>query len=271
MIIKFSKKVKNWFDSFYDPEIFYYASSLSFNTILSLIPVFLLSFSIFTKLPSFTEYYDKAKYFIISSLMPSQQDTITNYIDQFLSNSANLGILGLIAIIFTTIMFFDNYNYIVARITRSNQNGFWKDFSKYWTLITLAPFGLGFSFFLSAKFEYFLNKSIITSWINIAIILPYLIIWAIFAITYMISINTKISYKNIIISSFTTSMVWNLSKYIFIGYTFYNKTYLSIYGSFSVLFFTLLWIYISWIIYLYGFKIYVGLESKEKRVENIKL
>lgn len=265
------KKLKKFINKAYDAELFYYASSLSFNTILSIIPLFLLSFSIFTQLPNFTEYYEKAKNFIISNLLPAHQNAISSYIEQFLSNSVNLGILGLVAIIFTTIMFFDNYSYIVAKLTDTKQNSFWKDFSKYWTLITLAPFGLGFSFYLSAKFEQILNQSEFTSWINLAFILPYLIIWMIFLITYIISINSKLVFKNVLISSFITSLVWNISKYIFIGYTFYNKTYMSLYGSFSVLFFALLWIYISWIIYLYGFKIYIYLDRKEKRIDNIKL
>ncbi|NLC27488.1 MAG: hypothetical protein GX780_01795, partial [Campylobacteraceae bacterium] len=70
-----------------DKELMHYASSLSFHTMLSLIPVLLISLSIFTHLPSFENYYDKIKSFIFSSLLPSQQDTIANYIETFLSNT----------------------------------------------------------------------------------------------------------------------------------------------------------------------------------------
>ncbi|WP_304342593.1 YihY/virulence factor BrkB family protein, partial [Campylobacter ureolyticus] len=102
----------------------------------------------------------------------------------------------------------------------------------------------------------------LTKWINLAIFLPYIIIWAIFAIVYKISINKQTSNKFILFSSFITSLAWNGSKFAFIKYTFYNKTYTSIYGSFSILLFFLLWIYISWIIFLYGFKIYTILDEK---------
>ncbi|MSN96301.1 YihY family inner membrane protein [Campylobacter sp. FMV-PI01] len=254
------KKLKVLANYFYDKELLNHAASLSYHTILSFIPVLLLSLSIFTQLPSFKEHYEKMKNFIFSNLLPSHQDTITEYIEQFLSNSVNLGILGFIAIIVTTIMFFDNYKYVVNKILNLKPNGFWKDFSKYWTLITLAPLGLGLSFFLSTKFQDLLNQSELTSWINIVALLPYFIIWAIFCLTYIISAD-NILLKNIIISSFITSLIWNFSKFIFIKYAFYNKTYLSIYGSFSVLLFFFVWIYIGWIVFLYGFKICIYLEN----------
>ncbi|RUM45870.1 MAG: hypothetical protein DSY46_01585 [Hydrogenimonas sp.] len=46
-----------------------------------------------------------------------------------------------------------------------------------------------------------------------------------------------------------------IGKNIFIYYTVHNKTYTTIYGSFSTLLFFMLWIYISWIIFLYGQKL----------------
>lgn len=240
------------------------AAGLSFYTILSIIPVLLLSLSIFTQMPSFQEYYGKIKEFIFSSLLPSHQDTISEYVEQFLSNSSNLGILGFFAIIVATIMFFDNYNYVVNKIMNTKSNGFWQDFSKYWTLITLAPLGLGFSFYLTGKVQTMLGSNELTSWINILVVVPYIIIWTIFSVIYTISANRKINTKKMLISSFVISIIWDFSKVIFIKYAFYNKTYLSIYGSFSIVLFFFLWIYISWVIYLYGYRLYQILDGEDK-------
>ncbi|MBQ7270996.1 MAG: YihY/virulence factor BrkB family protein, partial [Campylobacter sp.] len=90
---------------------------------------------------------------------------------------------------------------------------------------------------------------------------------AIFAVTYAVSINREISAKAIMIASFITSVFWWILKILFVQYVFYNKTYLSIYGSFSVLLFFLLWIYISWILFLYGVKVCVFLNDKKDRQE----
>ncbi|CZE48716.1 YihY/virulence factor BrkB family protein [Campylobacter geochelonis] len=261
---KFKAFIKNTFE-IYDKELMHYAASLSFHTMLSLIPVLLLSLSIFTQLPSFDEYYAKIKEFIFSNLLPTHQDMLSGYIEQFMSNSVSLGILGFGAIIVTTMLFFGDYEYVINKILKTKARGFWQGISTYWTLITLAPLGLGFSFFLTTKFQNLLNQTEYTSWINIISVLPYFIIWAIFAVTYTISINGEISTKNILISSFIASFAWDFSKFAFVQYAFYNKTYTSIYGSFSVLLFFFLWIYISWIIFLYGFKIYGVLNQKNRQ------
>jgi len=110
-----------------------------------------------------------------------------------------------------------------------------------------------------------LNRTEFTSWINFLKALPYLIVWAIFAITYATAINREIRAKAVLISSLVASILWWLSRLVFAQYVFYNKTYLSIYGSFSVVLFFFLWIYISWIFYLNGVKFCVFLDAEFKK------
>ncbi|ANE35953.1 virulence factor, BrkB family protein [Campylobacter iguaniorum] len=250
----------NFYKKWQDKDLLHFAASLSFHTMLSIIPILLISLSIFTQMPSFSGYYTKIKEFIFSNLLPSHQESITNYIDQFLSNSSSLGIMGFVAIIFTSIMFFSDFEYVVSKITGAKSRGFWRSLSNYWTLITLMPLGLAMSFYLSNLIQNTLNQSEYTSEINFLAIFPYLIIWAIFAITYLIIINREISLKTVLISSFISSLAWSISKWFFVQYAFYNKTYASIYGSFSILLFFFVWIYLSWIIFLYGVKLCAVLE-----------
>ena len=79
--------------------------------------------------------------------------------------------------------------------------------------------------------------------------------------TYLISINRQIALKNALFSSFVASLIWYLGKNIFVFYAANNKTYLSIYGSFSVVLLFFVWIYVSWIIFLYGVKLCAYLEK----------
>jgi membrane protein len=51
------------------------------------------------------------------------------------------------------------------------------------------------------------------------------------------------------------SIVFSISKNAFIEYVFYNKAYTTMYGSFAILMFLFLWIYVSWIIFIYGLKL----------------
>lgn len=246
-----------------DKELLHYASSLSFHTMLSLIPILLISLSLFIQMPSFEKYYDKIKSFIFSSLMPSNQDLLSGYLETFLKNTVGLGILGFVAVLFTSFMFFMDYEYVINKIMKTKPRGFWRQLSSYWTLVTLAPLALAFSFYISGIIQNALNSYEYTSWINFLAIFPYLIIWMLFFATYMISTSTELSLKTAGISSFMASFIWYMSRSVFVYYVLYNKTYLSIYGSFSVVLFFFIWIYISWIIYLYGVKLCQFLHEKE--------
>ncbi|MRI58109.1 MAG: hypothetical protein C6H99_01235 [Epsilonproteobacteria bacterium] len=248
-------KAKDFFTRLYDPEITVYASSLSFHTIFSVIPLLLVSFSIFIRLPSFEKHYERIKEFIFSNLIPAQQEQIYGYIDTFLQNSSKLGIIGFVFVLFASIMFFQNYEYIVNKIFKTRPRSFWDSIATYWTLMTLAPIGLALSFFLSNKVQNLLDSYDYTSWIDFLSIFPYLIIWMIFFITYKISSTAWINPKAALLSSFVASFIWDIGKNLFVYYVIYSKTYSTIYGSFSAILFFFLWIYISWIIYLYGLKL----------------
>ncbi len=246
---------KSWWKRFYDPDMTMYASSLSFNTIFAIVPLLLVFFSIFIRLPSFESYSAKLKNFIFSHLIPAHQETITHYIDTFMKNSSKMGVMGFVFVLFASIMFFQNYEYIVNKIFKSKPRSFWDSITTYWTLMTLAPIGLAFSFYLSSKIQALLNSSHYTDWIDFLSIFPYLIIWLIFFITYKISATAWIHPKAAMVSSFVSSLVWDVSKNLFVYYVVYNKTYTTLYGSFSAILFFLLWIYISWIIFLYGLRL----------------
>ncbi|WP_353661889.1 YihY family inner membrane protein [Hydrogenimonas sp. SS33] len=251
--------------AFYDPDIPYYAASLSFYTIFTIIPLLLVSFSLIVRLPNFSEQYERIKQFIFSNIMPASHETVSQYIDTFLANTSKLGTIGFIFIIVASVMFFQNYEYIVGKIFRTRQKGFWSALTTYWTLITLGPMALAASIYLSVKVQKLLDSTAYTSHIDFLALFPYLIIWALFFVTYKISTATVIRIKAAAISSFFASLVWYIGKNLFIYYTLHTKTYTTIYGSFSILLFFMLWIYVSWIIFLYGQKLCYFLNEIEKK------
>ncbi len=238
--------------SFFDNELSFFAASLSFYTIFALIPLLLIVLSIATSLPSFDEYIDKIRELILSNLIPTHTDAIGKYLDSFMDNSFKSGTVGIIYVLFTSLMFFKNYEHIVAKIFATQTRDFWNALSIYWTLITLMPIGLLLSLYLSSEIQGVLDSNRYTSGINFASIVPFLIVWLLFFIVFKISANTETRVKAALIASFFSSVTWSISKMLFVYYVLYNKAYASIYGSFSMILFFFLWIYFSWIVILYG-------------------
>jgi membrane protein len=253
----------------FDDKLSYYSASLSFYTLFSIIPLLVIVLSILTHLPIFDNIYKNIETILFENLMPTNSKEILVYINSFVANSAKLGIVGVIYVLFASMMFFKNYDYIVNDIFESEQRSFWASVSLYWTLVTLTPIMLVLSFYLSSKIQTFLNQSQLTAGIELISILPFIIVWSIFFLTYKISANTDVSARASVVSSFIASLAWYLAKIGFIFYVLHNKTYLSIYGSLSILLFFFLWIYISWAIFLHGLR-FCYILDRDEDIEEIK-
>jgi membrane protein len=255
-------KSKRLFNEFFDDRIGYYASSLSWNTLFSIIPLLVILLYIFTTLPMFDSVYQNVETLIFSNLMPTNSKIIMDYINKFIENSGDLGMVGFYYVTFAAIMFFKNYDFIVNNIFESPKRGILHSMGTYMLLITLVPVMLGGSFYLSSFLQEGLDKNSITGMIHLYYFVPYFIIWGVFYIAYQISANTSISKRAALISSFVSSIVWYGSKSGFVFYVVHNKTYTSIYGSISTILFFFLWIYISWAIFLYGLRLCYMLDNK---------
>jgi len=239
-----------------DKELTFYAASLSYYTIFTIVPLLLITLSIFTSLPSFQEHYETIKSFIFENLVPMNSEAVTAHLDSFLANSGKLGAIGLIMVIVAALLFFQNFDYIVSKIFKTRQRTIWESITTYWTLLTLTPMALIASFYISGKVNTLLNSNeIISDWVNVMAMVPYLIIWALFFLVFKIASVEKTSTQAAALSSFIIAIVWNVAKSGFITYVIMNKSYTTIYGSFSALLFFLLWIYVSWIIFIYGLKL----------------
>lgn len=241
--------------SFVDKELTLYAASLSFYTIFTIIPLLLIMLTLLTSLPSFAEHYETIKTFIFSNLMPVNSEIIMGRIDGFLANSAKMGVIGLAMILVASLLFFKNFEYIANKIFHAQKRTLWESITTYWTMLTLTPIALGISFYITGYVATLVSSNEYTSGLNILPIVPYIIIWALFFLIFQIAANVKIHPKASAISSFIIAIVFSIAKNSFIYYVFYNKSYSTMYGSFAILMFLFLWIYVSWIIFLYGLKL----------------
>ncbi|MFA6630361.1 MAG: YihY family inner membrane protein [Sulfuricurvum sp.] len=235
----------------FDREITVYASSLSFYTIFTVVPLLIISLSLIANVPVFSDQYAKIQVFIFENIMPGQTEAIAGYLESFFRNSIQLGVIGFTTMIVSSLLFFQNFEHIVGKIFKAQKRRLWDAITTYWTLITLTPIILIASMSLKAYIAGHLS-----GFISGALsIFPFLLLWAIFFLIYKIAVNADVSTKAAAISSFVVAVVWGIAKNSFIQYVFYNKTYATMYGSFSALIFFFLWIYVSWIIVIYGMKL----------------
>ena len=255
--------LRDFFKDLFDDKVGYYASSLSWSTLFSIIPLLVLTLYIFTTLPLFNDVYENVKTLIFNNLMPTQSEAIMNKINEFIANSNKLGWIGFFYVLFAVIMFFKNYDFVVNDIFELPPRPILKSIRVYLLLLILVPTMIGGAFWLSSFIQSYLNQNEYTKVIHLYYFLPYLIIWGVFYIAYQLSAHTKVDPQAALTSSFIASLIWYGSKSAFVFYVVHNKTYTSIYGSISTILFFFLWIYISWAIFLHGLRFCYLLDKED--------
>ena len=260
--------IRDFFKDLFDDRLGHYASSLSWSTLFSIIPLLVIFLAIFTHMPLFDSMYEKVEALIFSNLMPTDSKVIMEHINTYMKNSDQLGYVGAFYVTFAAIMFFKNYDYIVNDIFSVPTRTLWQAVKTYLLLVVILPVLMAASFFLSSFIQSYLDKTTITSMIHLYSILPYLIVWMMFYVAYQLSANIHIEVSAAAISSFIASLIWYLSKSAFVFYVVHNKTYASVYGSVSTILFFFLWIYISWAIFIHGLK-FCDLLNKDEDIEHI--
>ena len=266
---KIYKQSRQFVLAFVDKELTLFAASLSFYTIFTIIPLLLIVLTLLTSMPSFSDHYEKIKGFIFSNLMPVQSELIMHNIDSFVANSAKVGAFGLLMILIASLLFFKNFEYIANKIFHAKSRSLWESITTYWTMLTLTPIALGISFYITGYIATLMASNSLTSGLNILPLVPYLIIWGLFFLIFQIGPNAKVNPKASAISSFLVAIIFSASKNAFIYYVFLNKSYATMYGSFAIVMFLFLWIYVSWIIFIYGLKLCYMIDRVYKNRETI--
>jgi len=178
-------------------------------------------------------------------------------------------VIGLVMILVASLLFFKNFEYIANRIFHAQARTLWESITTYWTMLTLTPIALGASFYITGYIATLMASNTLTEGLNILPLVPYLIIWGLFFLIFQIGPNAKVNPRASAISSFIISIIFSVSKNAFIYYVFMNKSYATMYGSFAIAMFLFLWIYVSWIIFIYGLKLCYIIDKLYKK-EQIK-
>jgi len=239
--------------SIFDDDISFFAASLSFYSVLSIIPMLWVLFFILHQLGVFEENFILVKAFLVESLIPSHAETITSYLESFLDNAGRMGRMGLLYIVIASVLFYKNYQYVVNKIFLVPDHSLLHSIATYLVLAFLMPATLGASFYMSEYIQQITGEGY--GVLGEFALLSYFMIWMLFFVLFKVSPNMRIDVRIALKVSFAASLVWHVAKWVFVKYTILNQTYATLYGSFSALLFLLVWIYLSWLLLLHGLRV----------------
>ncbi len=237
------------------------AASLTYTTLLSIVPILTVLLMILSSVPALTSVRAQIYEVIYSNLLPQSSLQVSKYINNFAEKSSNLTIIGSMVLFFTTIMTLTTIERAFNQIWRvENRSGGMKSILRYWTIVTLGPLILGTAFIVSSTVQSlsFLNRQIAgygidwSFWIQVVSIAVTV---AGFISMYWFIPKARVPAKNAAIAGVFVAIIFELMKNLF-GTVMANFTsYEAIYGAFAALPIFLLWIYLSWNLILLGVEI----------------
>jgi membrane protein len=246
---------------FFKEEVTLRAAALTYNTLLSIVPLLAVGFALFKAFGGLNSLEGPLRQFIVENIAVGKADEIRKWLDQFISN-INAGAIAGIGVLFlfysaigllTTIE--QSFNEIWS--VRKGRPLFMR-FAIYWCLVTLTPILLGFSISLSAKFQSSAFTATVLSWLPFGLghlllmLSSILAVCLAFALVYLIVPSAPIKLRSALVSGLIAGLAWSASKYIFIKLTAGTLKYSAVYGALGVLPLLMLWMYVSWIIVLFG-------------------
>jgi membrane protein len=237
------------------------AADLAFTSIFSLVPILAILFMIFKFLGGKEIVEAKIKPYIYNFLTPVSGKQITAYIDTFL-NSATvetigaIGIVSLLVGVYFILSLIEHTFDIIWHVKRSRN--FFEKMKSYWLIMTASPLLLAMSVTLTSyldsvniKYDFFEN---LYTYFTFKVI-PFILIMLFFTLLIKSLPNCRVETNHALMGALFGTVLYYITKNLFIDYTKLAVNYNLIYGSIAVLPIFMLWIYWFWVITLFSVEV----------------
>jgi len=253
-----------WFDTartlrerFREDHLGLTASSLTFTTLIALVPLVTVMLAVFSAFPMFSNFQSALEKYFLQSLVPDGiAKPVLASLTQFAAKATRLGAVGLVALVFTALalmLTIDRALNAIWRVLRPRSIA--QRVLVYWAALTLGPLLLGISLSLTsaALGATQVLFGALPGGIGVLLaLLEFVLLAAGMAGLYHYVPNTDVRWRHAIAGGVFVAAGLELAKRGLAWYVGLVPTYSMIYGAFATLPIFLLWIYLGWVIVLWG-------------------
>lgn len=234
-----------------------HAAALTYTTLFAVVPMLTVIFTALSVVPSTQHLSSDVQHFIFSNLLPSSGEKVQGYLQQFAHQASQLTLVGVAMLLVTAIM-------MLVNIERAF-NAIWQvrvppqslyNFLRHWAVISLGPFLLGGGFFVSS---YLTSLTMLRDTANlVGSVLPGLGLMPLlftalgFTLIYVTVPNCRVPIRAGLQAGLIAALLFELAKRGFGFFVSHFGSYQLVYGTFAAFPVFLLWIYVSWLIVLFG-------------------
>lgn len=256
------------------------ASSLTYYTAMSVVPVFALAFAVARGFGIYQNFRAQ-----ILSQFSEHQTILTElfgYAETLLEQTRGgiIASFGLVILGFSVILLLSNIEGILNHIWGvKSLRTWWRIFTDYLAIMILSPIffiaATTVTLFAEEKITFLvralpLAKGIIDGMVFFIHLLPYCFLWILFCLIYLIMPNVKVHFRSAFLAGVFAGTAYLILQWGYIKFQVGVSRYGSIYGSMAAIPLFLVWLQLSWALFLFGAEMsYAHQRLEEYEYENL--
>lgn len=231
------------------------AASLTFTSLLALVPLLAVSFAIFEAFPAYARMKDQVQSMIFDNMIPQVGQSIQSHLEEFTQRTGELTAIGILFLIISAVALMLSISGAFDTVWRAQRRrNFVARLLVFWAMITLTPMLFGASLTISSYLFTVARQSgvedVTGSLTNFGILLPFFLQTIGFTALFIILPNYPVRKTDALAGGATAAILFEGLKKAFALYITTFPTYQTIYGALATIPIFLLWVYVSWIIVL---------------------
>lgn len=247
------------------------AGSLTFTSLIALVPLVTVMLAVFTAFPMFSSFQGALEKYFLQALVPDNiARPVLRTLTQFASKASRVGSAGLLLLLVTALSLMLTIDRTLSGIWRVRRpRPVAQRLLVYWAALTLGPLALGVS--LSAT-SYALSASrglvgALPGGINFVVdVLQFALLAAAVAGLYHFVPNSPVRWAHAWAGGLFVASGFELAKAGLAWYVDRVSSFSAVYGAFATLPILLLWMYLGWAIVLLGAVVAAYAPSLQMRV-----
>ncbi len=253
-------------------EHFTLSAALTFRVLFAIIPLLAVMLALFKAFGGMASAAGEVKRLMLGYIAPDLGEQVMTHIDDFVGNinAAAIGVVGFAGLVYTVLPLMTTME---AALNRTwgvrKQRTLVRRFTVYWTILTLGPLVLALSIamttFVQSQPLYHRLSEIIPGFGRFMLIAsPIVFGWILFTVLYMVMPNTKVKFGAALAGGIAAGTMWEVMKSFYVWYNTSIVVSYQFYGSLAALPVFLLWVYLSWVVFLFGSQVSFAMQNMKR-------
>ena len=232
------------------------AAALTFNTLLSLVPLMAVSLAVFYAFPVADRVQETIQNFLFENFVPTSGEVLQEHLQAFSDKASKLSGAGFAFLIIVALMMMGNIDRALnttweVRRKRRPLN----QFLIYWSVLTLGPVLIGASVVATS---YLISLPFLSDAASSGVgrrllgLMPVVTSMLAFSLMYAVIPNIRVRFAHALVGGLVAALMFEVAKRGFGYYVTTFPTYEAIYGAMATIPIFLVWVYLSWMVVLFG-------------------